>query len=239
MGLDRGAVTLHATMMTADPHNDQPASRTKGSRGPNAERSASMQQRLIEAAITVLRRIGYAAMTTQHVMDEAGVSRGAMLHHFPTRVDLVIAVAEYAAQAQNRLVGRRLAAVPPGMDLYIGITDATWEAVREPAGLALIEIIVASRSDAALGERLPAVVERFEKQQLDNVWEAAQRVGIKDRDAIERMVRLHRAAMRGLAIEMMYSGEASSASAAVELLGWYKRLLTGSLLTEGDRTLFG
>lgn len=196
-----------------------------------------MRQRLIEAAITVLRRLGYAATTTQHVMDEAKVSRGAMLHHFPTKVDLMLAVAEYAATAQNRYVAKRLATVT-GMDLYLGITEATWEAVSQPPGLALIEIIVASRSDAALGEQLPQVVDRFETQQLANTWEAARSLGIMDRDAVERMVRLHRAAMRGLAIEMMYSMNGASVQAASELLTWYKRILTGALVTGGDHKLF-
>jgi len=137
-------------------------------------------------------------------MDEAGVSRGAMLHHFPTRVDLIIAVAEYAARTRNRYVNEHLAAVPPGMDMFLAITGATWEVICQPAGLALIEIIMASRSDTALGERLPKVVERFQAGQAARMWTVAEQLGIRDRDALQRMVRLHRAAMRGLAIEMIF-----------------------------------
>lgn len=66
-----------------------------------------MRQRLVDAAIACLHRVGYAATITQLVMEEAGVSRGAMLHHFPTKVDLIIAVAEAAAAHQNRYVRRR------------------------------------------------------------------------------------------------------------------------------------
>jgi AcrR family transcriptional regulator len=198
-----------------------------------------MRQRLIEAAIACLRRVGYAATTTQLVMEEAGVSRGAMLHHFPTKVDLIIAVAEGAAAHQNRYVRRRLGAIPPGMDRYLAITEATWEAMREPPAIALIEIIIASRSDPALGERFPAIARELEASQREGVWEMAQELGVRDRDAIERMVRLHRAAMRGLAIEMMFTGDREAAEDGMALLEWYKRHLTGNLLTRGDEPLFG
>ena len=67
-------------------------------------RTAAMQQKLIDAAIQCLYELGYAATTTQLVTDRAGVSRGAILHHYPTKVDLMVAVAEYAARYQNRSV---------------------------------------------------------------------------------------------------------------------------------------
>src|SRR3546814_18580829 len=86
----------------------------RASRGSNAERSASMRQRLLDAAIACLCRVGYAATTTNLVTEEAGVSRGAMPHHFPTRLDLVIAVGEYEAAAQNRHVPRHTAPFDPG-----------------------------------------------------------------------------------------------------------------------------
>jgi AcrR family transcriptional regulator len=197
-----------------------------------------MRQRLIDAAITCLRRVGYAATTTQLVMEEAGVSRGAMLHHFPTKVDLIIAVAEAAATYQDSYVRRRLANVTPGIDLFLAITEATWEVMCEPPASALIEIIIASRSDPALGERFPAIAERLESNQREGVWAVAKDLGIRDRDAIERMVRLHRAAMRGLAIEMMFTGDRKAADESMELLEWYKRHLTGGLLTRGDAVLF-
>lgn len=216
--------------MTANP--------SRSPRGSHAERSASMRQRLVDAAIACLCRVGYAATTTQLVMDEAGVSRGAMLHHFPTKVDLVIAVAEYAAAAQNRHVRRRLADFQSGMDRYLALTEATWEVICEPPALALVEIMIASRSDPALRERVPAVIARLQETQQNDVWEMASELGIQDRGAVDRMIRLHRAAMRGLAMERVFTGETAPAEDAMQLLEWYKRVLTGELLTRGARMLF-
>jgi AcrR family transcriptional regulator len=201
-------------------------------RGPHAERSAAMRKRLIDGAIDCLNRMGYSATTLQHVTDTAGASRGAILHHFPSKVDLMIAVAEYAAGKQNRLVSRLLADTKPGMDRYLAITMATWEAMTKPPAIALLEIMMGSRSDKDLGARFPAVIEALETYQREGVWEQAQSVGITDKAQIEAMVHLHNAAMRGLALELMFSGDAKRAGAAMKLLTKYKAMLTGQLVTE-------
>jgi AcrR family transcriptional regulator len=200
-------------------------------RGPHAERSAAMRKRLISAAIECLGNLGYGATTLQVVTDAAGVSRGAVLHHFPTKVDLMIAVAEYAAGKQNRHVAKLLADTKPGMDRYLAITMATWDAMTQPWATALLEILMGSRSDKELGARLPPVVNSLEKYQREGVWEQAQSVGIVDKPTIEAMEHLHKAAMRGLALDLMFSKDTKRANAAMKLLVRYKRELTGTLVT--------
>src|SRR5215470_16496508 len=68
-------------------------------RRTQAERSAATQARLLDAALQCLVELGYAGTTTTVVAERAGVSRGAQLHHFPTRAALVAAAVEqrYAA----------------------------------------------------------------------------------------------------------------------------------------------
>ncbi|PZQ63086.1 MAG: hypothetical protein DI544_02620 [Sphingomonas taxi] len=206
---------------------------------PRERRARQTRSTLLDAAVTVLRRVGFTATTMQLVIEEADVSRGAALHHFPTRIDLFVAVAQHASEGQNAWVRRRLAGLPPGIDLYMAITEATWEAMMQPLGLALIEIICSARSDPQLSEALIAVVNDFENAQFEGVWEIAQVIGVKDREAIARMVRLNRAAMRGLAIEMMFCGDKRQVDGALQLLSEYKRFLSGWLLTNPDKALFG
>lgn len=56
----------------------------------------------------------------------------------------------------------------------------------------------------------------------------ARALGVRDQDAIERMVRLHRAAMRGLAIEMLFTGDRAAAEDGMALLEWYKQHLAAT-----------
>ena len=190
-------------------------------RGSHADRTAAMRKRLIDAAIECICDLGYGATTLQVVTDRAGVSRGAVLHHFPNKVDLMVAIAEYAAGKQNRLVARLLADTEPGMDRYLKITMATWEAMIRPPAIALNEPMVGSRSDPKLRARFPAVIEALEKYQREGVWEQAKSVGITDQPAIDAMTYLHNAAMRGLATELMFSGNRPRAEAAMNLLYRY------------------
>ncbi|MEP7209246.1 MAG: TetR/AcrR family transcriptional regulator [Alphaproteobacteria bacterium] len=201
-------------------------------RGPHADRSASMQQRLINAAIDCLHTVSYAATTTQKIIEVADVSRGAFLHHYPNKVDLIIAVAEYSATFQNAYVDRRVRDFDPGMARYMALTTATWEVIRQPPAQALLEIIMASRSDPALAERLPPVIARFEAEQRAGVWRMAAKLGIRDHAKLTTMSRLHVAAMRGIAIELRWSGDAAAAEESMHLLNHYKRIFTGELLTE-------
>src|SRR5690349_22287634 len=64
-------------------------------RRSNAERSAATQTRLLDATIECLIERGWAGTSTTEIVRRAGVSRGAQVHHFPTKDDLVLAAVEH------------------------------------------------------------------------------------------------------------------------------------------------
>ena len=78
--------------------------RQKAPRGPNAERRAATRAKIMDAAVRCLAEFGYAATSTPLVARLAKVSRGSLLHQFPTKVDLILAVAEHAANARGQVV---------------------------------------------------------------------------------------------------------------------------------------
>src|SRR5678816_4605841 len=78
--------------------------KSKVPRGPNAERRAATRAKIMEARVKCLAEFGYAATSTPLVAKLAKVSRGSLLHQFPTKVDLILAVAEYAARAQGVVI---------------------------------------------------------------------------------------------------------------------------------------
>ncbi len=165
----------------------------------------------------------------QRVTDKAEVSRGAFLHHFPTRIDLMLAVAEYAATQQNAFVANKLREVTNAEALYEALTMTTWSAMLQPPAIALLEIMMGARSDPELLKTLPKVVDSLQSQQMEDVWMIAERIGIKDRETVLTMVRLHVAAMRGLVLEGMYSKDSEAIENAMSLLVKYKEQLTKDL----------
>ena len=68
-----------------------------GAREPQQERSRATQQRLLEATVDCLVERGWSGATTTVIAERAGVSRGAQLHHYPTRAALVLAAVTHLA----------------------------------------------------------------------------------------------------------------------------------------------
>ena len=68
--------------------------RRRARRKTQEERSSATSDALIRAAIDLIAERGYAATTTNLVADRAGLSRGALQHHFKSRDELIVAVLE-------------------------------------------------------------------------------------------------------------------------------------------------
>ncbi|MGA0604727.1 TetR/AcrR family transcriptional regulator [Phenylobacterium sp. VNQ135] len=200
------------------------------SRRTNAERSATTRAKLIETTIACLHELGYSATTTLEIAARAEVTRGAILHHFPTKVDLILAVASHIADAQFRDRRRALMAVPRGYERFMALTEVTWRSSIEPPAIALLEIMVGSRSDPALAEELPRLMAQIERRHQEGVWEIAVDAGITDHETIHAMVTLHIAAMQGLSIRLMHSNDRSQLEPPIELLKMYRAFLTQHLI---------
>ncbi|MDD1449666.1 helix-turn-helix domain containing protein [Sphingomonas sp. H160509] len=203
-------------------------------RRSQAERREETSTKAIDAAIACLYRDGYSATTTLSVAAEAGISRGALLHHFPTKVELILAV---ALEVVRRSQGKRrkiIVARPRGLPRFAAITDASWATLQEPEAMTLLEILMASRGNPELATRLPEVIETFESWQLSGMLEIADDIGFTNVPQLEAMSKLHQAAMRGLSIELLFAKDRSKIDAAFALLGWYKQMFTERMLAERD-----
>ncbi|WP_028934223.1 TetR/AcrR family transcriptional regulator [Pseudonocardia spinosispora] len=103
---------------------------------------------LLETTVDCLVELGYAGTSTQRIQERAGVSRGALLHHFPSKAELLAAAVEYVARLQ---LDEIRAAAP---DTAQGRLAAVRAAMSGPAFQAALELWMASRTDPALREAL-------------------------------------------------------------------------------------
>jgi AcrR family transcriptional regulator len=124
----------------------------------------------LEATVECLNELGFAGTTTTAIADRAGVSRGAQLHHYPTKRDLVAAAIEhvlnrrlrefrdgFAARATtSRVKERTQAAVEQLWALTSGSTFYAW-----------LELLVAARTDPELRQAMTGIAKRFEEGMLN------------------------------------------------------------------------
>lgn len=133
-------------------------------------KAAQTRLRMLEAAVDCLVEGGYTGLTTAQVAERAGVSRGAMHHHFATRMDLVGAVVEHVFYQRMRLfLDDYIATMAQRRDaLLIDLaTEAHWRSVQTREYAAYLELAVAARTDAELNAAFEPAAGRF-----DEVWTA-------------------------------------------------------------------
>jgi AcrR family transcriptional regulator len=121
-------------------------------RRTNAERSRHTRLRIMQAAIDCLIEDGYAAASIGEIQDRAGVSRGALLHQYPSKTTLLIDAIRHLSDRQFEQFKRRLAAKGGNPD-WLAIL---WQSFDTPEIGALLELWVAARTDATLRDTLLA-----------------------------------------------------------------------------------
>ncbi|WP_238342933.1 TetR/AcrR family transcriptional regulator [Nocardioides cynanchi] len=121
-------------------------------RVPQGERSRAMRARLIDATIECLVERGFGGTSTTLVSELAGVSRGAQLHHFPTKNDLVVAAVAHLTEVRGAELATAAAAVPDGPQRTRAVLRMLGDHFASPVFTAALELWVAARTDPALLE---------------------------------------------------------------------------------------
>ena len=123
---------------------------TTAARVPQEERTRAMRQRLLEATVECLVEHGWSATSTTLVSRRAGVSRGAQLHHFPTKNDLVLAAVDHLATVRQDEMVASTVRLPTGAGRTRAVLEVLAELFTGPLFVAAVELWVAARSDEAL-----------------------------------------------------------------------------------------
>jgi AcrR family transcriptional regulator len=133
----------HAGRVTTHTAGSAPA------RTPQGERTRAMRRRLLEATVECLVELGWAGTTTTVVSERAGVSRGAQLHHFPSKQDLVVAAVEHLSERRRDDMVAAAADLPE-KGRTRAVLDVLAAQFVSPVFFAALELWVAARTDAEL-----------------------------------------------------------------------------------------
>jgi AcrR family transcriptional regulator len=101
-------------------------------RRTQAERRAATRAALIAAARELFAARGYAAVGTEEIVRRAGVTRGALYHHFPAKPDLFRAVYERVEQDLTERIVTEVPLVGDPVAVLRGGTAVFLDACLEP-----------------------------------------------------------------------------------------------------------
>jgi AcrR family transcriptional regulator len=132
-------------------------------------RSVLTRDRLIQATLDEIFEVGYHAATTQEIAVRASVSRGALLHHFPMRADIVLAAMEALLEDGTRQIKAVAGELQDGKVSLGDFVEFLWRLFSGRFFYLSLEMITEARNDASLRERMIPVVKRFHDA-LDEIW---------------------------------------------------------------------
>lgn len=175
-----------------------------------AARSEATRRRLIEATLDCLQGVGYSRTTVSRIIEGAGVSRGAYVHHFPSKLDLFAAASDHLVRQTLRRVEQMIQGLDASADRLDAILEFLWaELSQGRLGVIFLELMVAARADPALLARLHPITR--ERQAISDVgWRTyftatpkAEAVGI----GVEAIMNMTTWLVRGMALDAAVSDE--------------------------------
>lgn len=169
-------------------------------------KSRRTRTRILDHAARLIREIGYAAANNAAIAEAAGLTRGAMLYHFPTRDSLVAALVEHLTAQADALFAEAARARPPGADVADHGIDSYWRLLHAPPLVTLRELRTTARTDALVRERMADTTAAFDRAELHSVMALFQPGSTPRSQAARDMARF---LLEGLAsADLTYNGDA-------------------------------
>jgi len=121
---------------------------------------------VLDATVECLIEFGYSGTTTSAVQQRAGISRGALMHHFGSKTDLLVAAVRHLAEQRGANLVSQAAALADGADRTSQAIDLLWATFTGPLFTATLELWAASRTDDELRQAV-LEFERSLRRQLN------------------------------------------------------------------------
>lgn len=195
------------------------------------ERSTQTRAKLMDATLELLNGRGYSRTTTADIADLAGVSRGALSHHFESKDDLVAAAVDRMlgqATAEIAALAGEVQAGAMGLD---GFIDRLWEMFSGQLFFVTLEHVTEARHNPWLHDRLVPLVKEFHAA-LDAIWRGFfEGSGLSSAD-VETTLNATLCLLRGMGFQTVLRRDPRYFDAMLTML---KRDLAGKIGVAGRR----
>lgn len=199
---------------------------TATTRRTQTQRSEETIRRLVTATVSLMAEVGFVNMTTESIAKRAGVSRGAVLHHFTNKVALVIfATGKMWAGVVAASDALRAQSDPARPDPK-EFVEALWNgAMAETHVSVSVDMMLAARGDPDLQAHLDVWVARMFDSYHAAGRHAFGQAGMPEAEC-DALISTVASTLRGQRIAQMLSSDPASAKAVREMM---TQLLTNHL----------
>ncbi|WP_084292765.1 TetR/AcrR family transcriptional regulator [Bradyrhizobium sp. WSM3983] len=182
-----------------------------------SEQKEATREQILEAATELLAKHGYAAFRVAAVAQEAGVSLGGQLHHFPTKDSLVIAVLERLSDRVLTLAQRDALADRKGSDPLLLIAESATRFYSAPEFLIYLDIFLSVRRHTLVGDKAVALL-LSQRIATERLWlrHLTER-GLAEKEALS-VIRALWGLCRGLAISSARDKDGANSKTALDLV---------------------
>jgi TetR/AcrR family transcriptional repressor of nem operon len=203
---------------------------------------AAARQKLLEAALSVIRTKGYSAATIDELCAKAGVAKGTFFHHFKDKEALAVAAANYWSQ----MTGAFFAAAPyhqhaDPLGRVLGYLDFRKSILKGEvaeftclAGTMVQEIY---GSNPAIRDACDASISGHAAKVEADIAEAMKLYGIRAKWTAKSLALHMQAVLQGAFILAKAKGSADIAAASIDHLRRYIELLFQPAKCKGRKIL--
>jgi len=181
------------------------------------QRREETRRALLDAAVESLIEVGFARTTTLEVQRRANVSRGALLHHFPSKAELLVAAVDHLAEMRAREMKAFASQLPsaseadqaPGADARTDVVlGLLWQCFSGTFFKVSMELRTAARTDPEL-RRVLTVAERSLRERIVAQSRTLFGRAVAEHENLERALDLTLQLMIGAAMSSVLHGDTS------------------------------
>lgn len=142
------------------------AQRPRERAAQDTPKSRRTRTRILDAAMRMVAELGYHEATNARVAEAAGITRGAMLYHFPTRQDLVSAAVGHIQGLRMTRLQEAGIERPAGADPADHAIDAYWALLSETPFIAFADLEAVARTEPMVRAALIEAQAQFDRAQI-------------------------------------------------------------------------
>jgi AcrR family transcriptional regulator len=189
------------------------------------ERREEMRLRLLRATVELLHEKGITRLTTPDIARRAGVSRGALTHHFASREDILVSAIAWRLEQTTDGLRELCDAYPAPTMQSDALVDYLWRMMADGLFYVTMEFLPEARHNAPFRERLLPVVREFHAA-LDACWARLSLASGLPPEEAQVTLNATMCLIRGMIAQTVLRADPGYYES---MLGWWKRQLRSAL----------